>query len=168
MASFIFKKCVIFKTLTYSHPLTINIGAHISLSIIQWALYTAAVNMSPFIVVFCFWNYVVSVALQATSNATPTHQISRNYSRHEEAMEEDDDPPSTASSHSHPNGNAENIPAGRKAQVRRPGKRSVATRQGDKVYHQIPSQSSDQMDFFPIAFAFRSETCLHYRFIFLV
>ncbi|KAK3773556.1 hypothetical protein RRG08_022267 [Elysia crispata] len=66
---------------------------------------------------------------QAEQKAAP--KIARNCSRHEEAMEEDEDPPSTASSHSHPNGNAENIPE-RKVQARRPGKRSVATRQGDK------------------------------------
>lgn len=49
-------------------------------------------------------------------------------------MEEDEDPPSTASSASYVNGNRENIPD-RKAHSKKPGNQRVASRQGEKVSH---------------------------------
>lgn len=67
-----------------------------------------------------------SIAEHKSSSKIPTKN-----SRQEEAMDEDDDPPSSASSGCYLNGNAENTPQ-HKAQAKRPGKRSVASRQGEK------------------------------------
>ena len=49
-------------------------------------------------------------------------------------MEQDnDDPPSTASSYSYQNGNAENVPERKPAA--KPARRAIPSRQGEKVYN---------------------------------
>ncbi|KAK0052169.1 kinesin-like protein KIF2A, partial [Biomphalaria pfeifferi] len=84
-----------------------------------------------------------------TENRAPSKIPTKN-SRQEEAMDEDDDPPSSASSGCYLNSNSENIPQ-HKSQIKRPGKRSVASRdkrsmappvEPPKVVHKAPSARS--------------------------
>ncbi|CAG5118156.1 unnamed protein product, partial [Candidula unifasciata] len=62
-------------------------------------------------------------------------------SRQEEAMEEDEDPPSSASSCSYANGNAENIPE-RRHQGRRTGRQSASSRHSEKRSMAAPTEGA--------------------------
>uniref|UniRef100_A0A0B6ZWP8 Kinesin-like protein n=1 Tax=Arion vulgaris TaxID=1028688 RepID=A0A0B6ZWP8_9EUPU len=80
--------------------------------------------------------------VQEDSTADPKlSKIPTKNSRQEEAMEEDDDAPSSASSCSYANGNAENIPE-HKHQGRRVGRQSVASRHGEKRSMAPPTEGA--------------------------